>query len=175
MNKYYHEFSIGFNFWYVLVPALFFVIFAVGFLSVRMAKDKKNGLYYAKQHNIGFVPVVGAIITMVLVFVESNAGIIQFFDNHSDAVTDPVYSLFGCIFVIATMGVAFFGLSSLMMRAAQYAHRSAIIADVERKNNCIALRREAEEEYQERLKELTDILREAGVDDADGVDETDEK
>lgn len=107
MNAYYHEFSISFNWWMVFAIGMLVFSILVGIFQTKVVRKtvaKKDGIktrYYHKYHYIErfndnifiILGVLSGIIFMVMLFVESADGIIQFFDNSLGKFDSPVWSL----------------------------------------------------------------------------------
>lgn len=83
MNNFYHEFVVGFNFWYVALPLL---LFLAAFLGTRRYYLESGGIRIKKRgkrlSKIDFITVVlSDMVVTILVVIESSSGVIQFFTN----------------------------------------------------------------------------------------------
>ena len=117
MNKYYHAFTIGFNWWEIVAPAFMIAVAIWGFNIPWIGFAK--GEYVVKEGSETKFKVVPGIlggITTVLFIIESYAGVIQWFDNHMDATTDGAWSVILCVPSMAIVGL-FYGLLLLLIMA----------------------------------------------------------
>lgn len=106
MNSFYHAFSIGFNWWFVMLPLQ--VVMMVWFgASCRkfnwktgkiMRRDKKGTI-------ASLLALAMDIILIIAIVLESSAGIIQVIDNHLAATDDPMWSLI--LFALSITAFAF--------------------------------------------------------------------
>ena len=102
-NAYYHEFSVGFNWWYIVVPVMLLGMFFVGFLNVKRyqghIRDKK-GLRKAwlierrffKDYLYIFFGALTTIVFAILFIDESMLGCIQILDNWGISIEDGAWS-----------------------------------------------------------------------------------
>jgi|GEM_PF-5426410 len=107
MNRFYHEFTPGFNWWYVVLAAFFLVSVVYGhheWFSTRAAVWKFHGrrvrvndihskyenltAFSKKNKGMHYLIFAETAVLTVMMFAESFSGVIQFFDNHSGA-SDP--------------------------------------------------------------------------------------
>ena len=121
--SYYHAFTIGFNFWMVLIPVSILFSAIIGWKNVYFKKGKvrrrcNNRLY-------GLIAVVASIANGILLLVESLAGAIQRIDNMFSIAKDTsfgyssIIAFFGIIVVTFIVGVVCFYAAI----AAEKAHR----------------------------------------------------
>lgn len=102
MNEFYHSFSIGFNFWYLLWP--FQIILMAGFGASNVKLNKENNRIMGRDRKnvvAGIFSVLMVIILMVAVISESAAGIIQVLDNHLGPDDNPVWSLIFFVVILS--------------------------------------------------------------------------
>lgn len=110
MNPLYHEFTIGFNWWYVLAPALTVPAFLVGWLIPGVKRDEHGKMrlrtYVKNRFAVIFIvtPLAGVFSWRALV--ESGAGIVQYLDNGLMRYESGVYSVLGLIMVVTGITVA---------------------------------------------------------------------
>lgn len=82
MSSYYHEVSIGFNWWYFLVPVFVIVMMVLGsrkyFLKEMKIRSCDDGGMTAIEK---YLAIVMAIITIALIAIESGIGIVQVLVN----------------------------------------------------------------------------------------------
>lgn len=114
MNSFYHQFSIGFNYWFVMLPLQAILMIAFGASNVKLNKKTRKIMRRDKKGTIASILAIGMdIILMIAVIMESSAGIIQVLDNHLSPGDDPVWSLFLFVIVVSTfaalMYFVFFG------------------------------------------------------------------
>ena len=91
-NSLYHEFSIGFNWWMVVLAVALVVMVVVGLSQVVLSKNLKLRWRFNNRLII-FISSIFSIIFTVLLFVESSAGIIQVLDNNLAANDSPAWSI----------------------------------------------------------------------------------
>lgn len=116
MNEFYHEFSIGFNYWFVLLPFQVVLMIAFGASNAKLNKKANKIMRRDKKGMIASaLSVAMDIILMVAVVMESSAGIIQVLDNHLSQEDDPMWSLILFILIMSVfatlMYFVFFGAS----------------------------------------------------------------
>lgn len=109
MNKYYHDFSIGFNWWMVLLVVSVVVMIIVGRsqyeLRRRDGKLRIFKMFSSKRYYL-IVSLLTVAFT-VLFLKESWRGVIQMFDNSLSYTDSPVYSLL-LLVVILPFGMGFY-------------------------------------------------------------------
>ena len=92
MNHYYHEVSVGFNWWYLVIPALMVIFALLG--SARYFTEPGTGRIRRRGKNyrlfITTLAYVADIFLLFLIVTESFAGILQFCIN-SLAPEDSVF------------------------------------------------------------------------------------
>src|SRR5574344_832658 len=108
MSMFYHEFEFGFNYWYIVVPAMLLANIIYGYITgIKTRKVTTNGIKAIKfRENWVSIPelmkqkkflmlalIFESFLAFVLITIESGNGIIQFLTNVT--VDDPtgVYSL----------------------------------------------------------------------------------
>lgn len=106
MNEFYHSFSIGFNWWFVLAPFQMVLMIAFGASNAKINKKTGKIMRRDKKSVIASIlAILMDIILMVAVVTESSAGIIQVLNNHLGPEDDPVWSLFLFVFVVTAFAV----------------------------------------------------------------------
>lgn len=80
MNIYYHNFSLGFNLWYVIAPLLLCVIGVLGGTRYYLANNLKVKVRY-KDRLFQITAICFAVIVCAMMFAESYDGAIQWVDN----------------------------------------------------------------------------------------------
>ncbi len=88
LNSYYHSFSIGFNWYYIVAPVLALLIGVIGYHGHLFDRKRRKHMYF-KQWVIPAVSIVFTIIVMLLVAMESSHGIVQVFDNSLGEFESP--------------------------------------------------------------------------------------
>ena len=107
MNSFYHAFSIGFNYWFLLLPLEVILMIALGASNAKLDKRTNKILRRDKNGMIAsFFSLAMDVILMIAVLRESTAGIIQMIDNNLSPNDDPIWSL--VIFVLAMVAFAYF-------------------------------------------------------------------
>lgn len=105
MNSLYHEFSIGFNWYYLVGPALLLLVFAIGWAIPCIRRNKRGefGVDVRANKKFGAVIVapVFAVVFGCLLYAESYAGIVQKFDNSLGRYESGIYSLIGAGMAVA--------------------------------------------------------------------------
>ena len=101
MNPFYHEFSIGFNIWMVVMIVSCILVALLG-----LKQYEREGMRIVRcfDDRVSLVvTIVLAAVFMVMVLFESFDGVVQYFDNTSGA--DPAWSVFVAPFAIMLIGV----------------------------------------------------------------------
>ena len=103
-NAYYHEFSVGFNLWYIMVPVMLLGMFMIGYLNVKRFRGyirRKSGareqvwLIDRRMFTDYLYIFFGAITTLAfaaLFIDESMLGCIQVLDNIGISIEDGAWS-----------------------------------------------------------------------------------
>ncbi len=156
MNRYYHAFKIGFNWWEIVAPT-FAVIVAVWGFNVPWIGFHK-GEYVVKEGSekkFELVPAIFALIFTLMFIVESYAGVIQWFDNHADATTDGAWSVILCVPAMVFIG-AIYGVILMLIMAFFSNLKCKILEPKVRKKNIARFKRNAKRLEQNR-KEIAEI------------------
>ena len=88
LNSYYHEFSIGFNWYYIVAPVLAILIGVIGYHGHLFDRKRKKHMYF-RSWVIPTTSMIFTIIVMALVMKESQHGIVQVFDNNLGKYESP--------------------------------------------------------------------------------------
>ncbi|MBQ6149783.1 hypothetical protein IJI86_02300 [Candidatus Saccharibacteria bacterium] len=105
MNSFYHSFSIGFNYWFILWPFQIILMVGFGFSNAKLNKKTNKIMRRDKEGKIAnLFAILMSIILMIAVIMESTAGIIQMIDNHLGPNDDPMWSL--VLFVFGMLAFA---------------------------------------------------------------------
>ena len=102
----YHDFTVGFNFYYILVPLLAALMAFLG--SFRYGITKKGHLSVVKHEKAfkkleSFFAVIATSLTAMCFLIESHSGYAQWVINQFDG--DPSYLWFVIPFDMAVMAV----------------------------------------------------------------------
>lgn len=128
MNAYYHAFTPGFNFWYVLAPLFAVVVATIGARVYYMDNDSKK--IYRRRYNgllVCISSIVFTIVIAVMIGNESFRGIVQYFDNGLDRFESPVWSLVGAGMAVAMFSTLYAGLLVLIGRVAAWAKHGYLV------------------------------------------------
>ena len=101
MNSFYHAFSIGFNWWFVLLPLQ--VVMMIWFGASCRKLNRRTGKIMARDKKgtvANILAISMDIILVIAVVLESSAGIIQMIDNNLSADDDPMWSLILFVFIM---------------------------------------------------------------------------
>ena len=83
MNQYYHEVTVGFNFWYVAIPVLMLLFVAMGSARYHVESEtgriRRRGKAYILM--VKTLAYIADIFLLFLMVMESFAGMLQFFMN----------------------------------------------------------------------------------------------
>ena len=141
MNSYYHEFQIGFNWWFVVAPLLAVVMVAIGLSIFHM--DERT-LKIRRSYNDRLFVVLAtlfAVVVMVLIFAESSDGIVQWFDNGLGKNESPVWSIVMMPFPVICLSGLYWMLLIVLGKLGAYIKcgylhekRQEILAEERRKN-----------------------------------------
>lgn len=103
MNEFYHAFSVGFNWWYVVLPALTVLMGLYGSTNLKLEEGSLKILRRDKNNYLLTGVVIGAdILLHWLILKESTAGILQFLMNHLSPNDDIFWALI--LFIIGMTG-----------------------------------------------------------------------
>lgn len=103
-NAYYHEFSVGFNLWYIMVPVMLIGMFFVGFLNVKRCKRSLEGKgrkwvidrRFFKDYLYIFFGAISTVAFAAMFIDESMLGCIQVLDNigisNEDGAWSPIFA-----------------------------------------------------------------------------------
>ncbi|MBR3270180.1 hypothetical protein IKG07_02950 [Candidatus Saccharibacteria bacterium] len=101
MNEFYHEFSVGFNWWYVLLPLQCVLMIAFGASNLHLNKRNNRIMRWSKSNTAtNILAAIMMVILTIVMIVESASGVIQMLDNHLGPEDDPMWSL-----IMFTFGV----------------------------------------------------------------------
>lgn len=158
MNRYYHSFAIGFNWWMIIAPVMMILAAVLVLLVVRSGKEMKNRFFY-------IVAGVFASIWTVLFIIESHSGVIQMFDNHNDATTSGAWSVLLGFPAMVFVGIIFGVILAESMKALyKYASCFAGNAAPKKNHKDMISRRQERKEFDSIIDELNKIIDE-NVDD----------
>ena len=98
MNMYYHSFVMGFNWWYIVLPIMYFAIGFVGYkIGAKLTVNKHlEGVVNITVRSISADRVwatLAATLVIALVVKESSRGLIQLFDNSLSSGESGVWSI----------------------------------------------------------------------------------
>ena len=102
MNSYAHDFTPGFNWWYVLTVVLPIVAIIIGYLLPRFNRRGRITMIVGKR----FANIIAGALSiawMFFVLEESHAGLVQTFDNMLGEKDSPVWSLFLAVVTLGLM------------------------------------------------------------------------
>ena len=101
-NAYYHEFSVGFNWWFIVAPMMFIgcILFATRLHRLGVSDGRLVVKKGYKQVAQLFVAVPCTIITFIMMTVESYNGVVQKIDNALTANDSPMWSILIAPFVL---------------------------------------------------------------------------
>ena len=104
---FYHQFSVGFNWWMVLAP-LFVVLEAViGWRSFALRGGEIRRVRHKKL--VDYTSAMFAIVVAALVLIESADGIVQLLDNRTVAGESPIWNVGAVPFVALFVGFFYWG------------------------------------------------------------------
>ena len=155
MNKYYHEFTISFNWWMIIAPVMMVFAVAVVLFIVYSRKEIKERFF-------GFVAGILATIWTVIFIIESHNGVIQWFDNNSDAFTHGAWSEILCYPAMIIVGLFFAAILVKAMKVS-YRYASCFVASITpRKNHRDIIERlKARKEFDSIVDELNKVIDES--------------
>lgn len=108
MNNY-HAFSIGFNWWYVLLFLEVILMFAFGASNVKLNKKTYKIMRRDKKGVVAnFFAICLDAILIIAVLTESSAGILQLIDNNLSANDNPAWALILFAFSIAAFALVMY-------------------------------------------------------------------
>lgn len=109
MNPYYHDFSVSFNAWFVVLPIMVVAMAAFGLSKYRLDRDELVILGRDKGNFIMTVmAVVFDVVLHVLIVFESGAGALQKITNYLGRGDSPVWAVILLIVIIAISAFAFY-------------------------------------------------------------------
>ncbi|MDR3298290.1 MAG: hypothetical protein LBT19_02920 [Candidatus Nomurabacteria bacterium] len=112
-SAYYHEFTPGFNWWYVTGPLFVLISFGIGWIIPRIRKNSKGERHVKAIFTEAFGYLVAtplALIWGVMLFAESFDGAVQYMDNTiltsaDSGVYSLVFALMAMLAIIVMMWV----------------------------------------------------------------------
>lgn len=126
MNNYYHEFHIGFNWWFIIVPLMFVASILFATLLYSLKARRRDGRLRVRQNYKQvtqlFVAVPFTLLSVWMIASESWSGIVQIFDNRLAANDSPAWSIILAAGAIGFVACVLFG---LYYEAAFYLGRAA--------------------------------------------------
>lgn len=142
-NIYYHSFTVGFNWWYILAPLMLDGMFLVGFLNVKRYKGytkdrgrvKKAWVIDRRRFTDYVYMFVGALATLAfaMLFIdESMLGCIQVLDNIGISKEDGAWSpLLAFGFVLPCLCVLFAMLTYGAASLGEHVHAALLASTIE--------------------------------------------
>ena len=112
MSDYYHEFTVGFNWWMITMPLFAIAMVALGASLYRM-KERNGRLIICKNWSDAVLYIAStlfALIAMIMLVIESGNGIVQYFDNGLGRYESPVGSLIEMAIAIQCVTFLYWGL-----------------------------------------------------------------
>lgn len=115
---YYHDFSIGFNFWEVLLPLgmIFMIIPAYKRYRISLLREPHVEEVHS-QKQITIFAVIFAVVFGILFMFESTAGVIQALDNSLAPTDSSAWSIILCpiaILFVVVMALGMFYVSGIL-------------------------------------------------------------
>jgi len=107
MNPYFHSFMPGFNLWYLVGPLTIVLTSILAWCLPTLQNGRVSRTNFTAGTVLAMV-IGSALIFTTMLFVESGAGAIQFFDNMLTTSDSPVWSLFLAGFAIVFVGIIHF-------------------------------------------------------------------
>lgn len=105
MNEFYHAFTVSFNWWFVVAPAMLIFMVVYGTTNLKLNKRSLRIMRRDKKDFLLNIVVIGLdIILHVLILAESAVGILQSLLNHLGEYDDPLWAL-----ILFVIGLSFSG------------------------------------------------------------------
>ena len=151
MNEFYHDFEIGFNSWYLVVPALMFLMFMIG--ASRYALSKKTLKIRRKQESKFYLKLVSLLfmfLSCLLIAIESITGLFQIVDNHLGD-SDAAWSLFIVPMITVFLAMFIYELYYACGRMGMwlsYGYLSELQEELQAARDCEDLRKEQQKKEQ---------------------------
>ena len=116
--SYYHQFSVSFNVWFVILPLMVAVMAAFGLSKYKLDRTTLAILGRDRGNKVmSGMAVAFDVVFHVLVIFESFAGILQFTTNHLSRNDSPVWGVVlkvvGLIFSVFIVYYLLFGVGRL--------------------------------------------------------------
>lgn len=164
MNTYYHDFTIGFNFWmvFLVIGGIIMVIISKNFYVVDFRENGRpfvRGRYESKKinSNINVTALVMAIAFEIMFGLESWRGLIQFFDNNLAKNDDPMWSIFLALFAFVIIGIIVEMIFAAIGYAAASISHNILIDEIKKSKKIVKFMDEAE------LRKKQDSLKKTSV------------
>lgn len=134
-NEYYHAFAIGFNWWYIVLPAFMAWNFFMGTRYYRIYKGRICSKFKKKWRKpfLRLNAGVAAVVVTIMAIVESSNGLIQMFDNHLAAYDGPAWSLILTGFTMGAFALLVYGLNNLAFRFGATVHHARLEVVLEKR------------------------------------------
>ena len=119
-KNFYHDFLVGFNWWYITLPLILIYTWKLGRNSIRLSRDKFGERKIVSNLKKGFLKntiKAFSIALMLQILIESGAGLTQFFINLLSQNDAAVWGDFLMVSSIVVLGVLLY---SVLMRAAEF-------------------------------------------------------
>ena len=128
MNTYYHNFEIGFNYWYLALPMMMLVMGLVGSFRYQLMADGK-----IRKKGRGFTILIKAAAMALSVFMvffmmaESAMGLLQLFANALGKEEDIAWAIFSATFALMVLLVAIYLIFLCCAKIGQWAKLGYLI------------------------------------------------
>jgi hypothetical protein len=142
-NIYYHDFTVGFNWWYVLAPLMLLSMFFIGYLNVKRfqgyTKDRgrmKKAWVIDRRRFTDYVYIFfGALSTLAfaMLFIdESMLGCIQVLDNIGISNEDGAWSpIIAFVFVLPSLCCLYAALTYGAASLGEHVHAALLASTIE--------------------------------------------
>lgn len=149
-NPYYHEFTIGFNWWYLMLPAMMILLAALG--SLQFGISERTGKIARRREGFTIllkaVTYISTVVFMLVFTFESWAGILQFFANGLGPNESPFYAFIVMVFTVTFLSI---GIFYLFTRCTVFGGWAKIGFLIDRKKQEEEFRKENEERLKKEI------------------------
>lgn len=158
MNEFYHDFVVGFNWWYVMLPLAMFLMVIIG--MSRFALNRKTLKIMRKRENRFFLTLMAGALDLMLcalILKESFVGLLQVIANNlgdSDIAWIPVLAALAILAMVFVCYYALYACGRLGMKIA-YRYLKALRSELITMNELKMARSVAKKHHNEKATMVT--------------------
>lgn len=123
-NPYFHEFSIGFNSCFVIIPVALILCFLLGYLPAKKKQKEalRIGINFSK---FAIPPIIGVLLARLFVK-ECGCGVLQLLNNGAVMESEACYTLILAILAVVVLVMTIILLPIVAMRGGKAVRRKIL-------------------------------------------------